>query len=70
MHTTASDGRLTPAELVVRADAAGLTTISVTDHDTVAALAEATVAEKPKGTFHLQYEGRLSPEPGLPRHFR
>ena len=28
------------------------------------------VAEKPKGTFQLQYEGRLSPEPGLPRHFR
>ena len=28
------------------------------------------VAEKPKGTFHVQYEGRLSPEPGLPRHFR
>jgi len=28
------------------------------------------VAEKPKGNFHVQYEGRLSPEPGLPRHFR
>jgi len=42
MHTTASDGRLTPAELVVRAQAAGLTTISVTDHDTVASVAEVT----------------------------
>jgi predicted metal-dependent phosphoesterase TrpH len=40
MHTTASDGRLTPSELVARAAAVGLTTISVTDHDTVAALAE------------------------------
>ena len=40
MHTTASDGRLTPARLVARAEAAGLTTISVTDHDTVAAFAE------------------------------
>ncbi len=40
MHTTASDGRLTPAELVARAAAAGLTTISVTDHDTVAAIAD------------------------------
>jgi 3',5'-nucleoside bisphosphate phosphatase len=40
MHTTASDGRLSPSALVVRAVAAGLTTISVTDHDTVAALAE------------------------------
>jgi predicted metal-dependent phosphoesterase TrpH len=44
MHTTASDGRLTPVELVARAAAARLTTISVTDHDTVAAVAEATAA--------------------------
>ena len=44
MHTTASDGRLTPVELVGRAAAAGLTTISVTDHDTVAALDEVTAA--------------------------
>lgn len=42
LHTTASDGRLTPAQLVARAKAAGLTTISVTDHDTVAAIAEVT----------------------------
>jgi predicted metal-dependent phosphoesterase TrpH len=40
MHTTASDGRLPASELVARAAAAGLTTISVTDHDTVAALAD------------------------------
>jgi 3',5'-nucleoside bisphosphate phosphatase len=39
LHTTASDGRLPPAELVERVAAAGITTISVTDHDTVAALA-------------------------------
>lgn len=42
LHTTASDGRLSPAQLVARATSAGLTTISVTDHDTVAALAEVT----------------------------
>jgi 3',5'-nucleoside bisphosphate phosphatase len=42
LHTTASDGKLSPAELVARAAAARLTTISVTDHDTVAAVAEAT----------------------------
>ena len=35
-HTTASDGRLTPAELVARAKAAGVDVLSVTDHDTVA----------------------------------
>ena len=33
-HTTASDGRRTPAELVARAAAAGVTVLSVTDHDT------------------------------------
>jgi predicted metal-dependent phosphoesterase TrpH len=36
-HTTASDGRCTPGELVARAAAAGVTVLSVTDHDTVAA---------------------------------
>jgi predicted metal-dependent phosphoesterase TrpH len=33
-HTTASDGRCTPSELVARAAAAGITVLSVTDHDT------------------------------------
>jgi 3',5'-nucleoside bisphosphate phosphatase len=42
LHTTASDGRLSPAQLVSRAEDAALTTISVTDHDTVAAIAEVT----------------------------
>jgi predicted metal-dependent phosphoesterase TrpH len=36
-HTTASDGRCSPAELVARARTAGVTVLSVTDHDTVAA---------------------------------
>ena len=36
-HTTASDGRCSPAELVARARAAGVRVLSVTDHDTVAA---------------------------------
>jgi len=34
-HTTASDGRCMPSELVERAAAAGVTVLSVTDHDTV-----------------------------------
>lgn len=42
MHTTASDGRLTPAALVDRAVAAGLTTIAVTDHDTTRSIDEVT----------------------------
>lgn len=49
LHTTASDGRLAPAELVARAAAAGITTMSVTDHDTVAALAEAGVEAAARG---------------------
>lgn len=44
LHTTASDGLLTPTALVGRAAAAGLTTISVTDHDTVSGLDEASGA--------------------------
>lgn len=38
MHTTASDGRSTPGELVAQVAAAGLRTIAVTDHDTTAGL--------------------------------
>lgn len=34
-HTTASDGRCTPSELVARAAGAGVTVLAVTDHDTV-----------------------------------
>ena len=41
LHTTASDGRCSPRELVERAAQAGLSVIAVTDHDTTAALAEA-----------------------------
>jgi hypothetical protein len=33
-HTDASDGRCSPSELVARAAAAGVTVLSVTDHDT------------------------------------
>lgn len=40
LHTNASDGRCTPAQLVARAREAALTVISVTDHDTFAALPE------------------------------
>jgi hypothetical protein len=36
-HTTESDGRCAPAELVARAKAAGVTVLAVTDHDTVGA---------------------------------
>ena len=35
-HTTASDGALTPDELISRAKASGVTQLAITDHDTVA----------------------------------
>jgi 3',5'-nucleoside bisphosphate phosphatase len=38
LHTTASDGRSSPEDLVKAAVRSRLTTLSVTDHDTVAAL--------------------------------
>ena len=41
LHTTASDGRLTPTELVELTASKGLKTISVSDHDTTAGLEEA-----------------------------
>ena len=40
LHTTASDGRCTPGELVAHASAAGLTVMAVTDHDTTDAVPE------------------------------
>ena len=43
-HTSASDGRCTPEELVTRASAAGVTVLGVTDHDTVAACATVSAA--------------------------
>lgn len=38
LHTTASDGRCTPGELVDRAAGAGIAVMAVTDHDTVASV--------------------------------
>ncbi|WP_413730481.1 RNase RNM [Sodalis sp. RH22] len=43
-HTTASDGQLSPADLVARAVAMGVDVLAVTDHDTVAGLAGARQA--------------------------
>ena len=36
LHTNASDGALSPSELVLEARAAGLSICSITDHDTTA----------------------------------
>ena len=46
-HSTASDGTLTPTELVVRAARVGIQVLALTDHDTLNGIAEAqaTAAE-------------------------
>jgi predicted metal-dependent phosphoesterase TrpH len=48
-HTTASDGRLSPTELVAKAQAEGLTALAITDHDTTAGVAEAQAAGRDLG---------------------
>jgi predicted metal-dependent phosphoesterase TrpH len=44
IHTTASDGRLTPAEVVELAASRGLDIIAITDHDSVEGVAPALIA--------------------------
>ncbi|HOI29705.1 MAG TPA: PHP domain-containing protein [Melioribacteraceae bacterium] len=49
MHTTYSDGIYSPAELVQKAKAAGLDTISITDHDSLNGIKEAVAVGKEIG---------------------
>ena len=48
-HSTASDGSLTPTELVTRAAAQGVNVLALTDHDTINGLAEAQQAANKLG---------------------
>ncbi|HEY5790544.1 MAG TPA: PHP domain-containing protein [Gammaproteobacteria bacterium] len=48
-HSHCSDGTLSPAELVARAASHGVTRLALTDHDTVAGLAEAGAAAAKAG---------------------
>ena len=48
-HTTASDGEHSPEDLLTRARVAGVTTLAVTDHDTVSGLARAQAAADARG---------------------
>lgn len=48
-HTTASDGSLTPTELVRKAAGLGLSALAVTDHDTIGGLTEALTAAADAG---------------------
>lgn len=44
IHSTASDGRLSPAEIVAKSVELGLSVIAITDHDTVNGIAPALLA--------------------------
>ena len=48
-HSTASDGTFTPREVVELAVKNKLTTLALTDHDTVAGIAEAKTAAMEAG---------------------
>jgi len=49
MHTTASDGRSSPVQLVADVVALGITTIAVTDHDTTGAWDDVSAAAQAAG---------------------
>jgi predicted metal-dependent phosphoesterase TrpH len=49
LHTTASDGRSTPEQLVAEAAAAGVRTIAVTDHDTTDAIGACEAVARSEG---------------------
>ena len=49
LHTTASDGRLAPRELVNLAAAAGVRVMAVTDHDTTASVADVQASAREHG---------------------
>ena len=44
LHTTASDGRLTPTEIVERAASMGISVIAITDHDCIHGIPDALAA--------------------------
>ena len=46
VHTNASDGRYSPAEIVQKAARAGLTVLAITDHDTISGIDTAQEAAK------------------------
>ena len=48
-HSTASDGTLSPTELVQKAADAGITTLALTDHDSIAGIVEAKIAAAQHG---------------------
>ena len=63
LHTTASDGLLTPRALIEAAATNGLRTIAITDHDTTDGVAEATAAAAELGSLTVIPGVELSTAP-------
>lgn len=64
VHSTASDGTLSPSALLMEAKKAGLSAVALTDHDTMDGIAEAEAAAKTLGIelvpgveFSTDYKG-------------
>ena len=67
IHSTASDGTLTPTEILDSAHRLGLAAISITDHDTVAGCRVALDSELPDGlAFITGVEISAAPPPFYP----
>lgn len=49
LHSTASDGTYSPEQIIERAHELGFTTISLTDHDTIAGIKQAIIKGKQLG---------------------
>ena len=76
VHSTASDGRFSPAEIVSKAAERGLTVIALADHDTVDGIVPALTAAKDfpglmvtrNHQFSISkdddYQGKHTPAPG------
>lgn len=67
-HSTASDGTDTPAQLVTRAAAAGVSVLAITDHDTTAGWAQASASRPPVMTLvhGAEFSCRYLPAGGRP----
>ena len=81
VHTTASDGQYSPAQIIEKAAEKNIKVIAITDHDTTAGLTEARAAGQqfgvtvvggieinitfPTGEFHLLGLGLKEPSPSL-----
>ena len=86
VHTRASDGQYSPAEIIQKASEKNISVIAITDHDTVSGNEEAGVAAKeagitfvpgvelsinfPTGEFHLLGLGLKKISPAFQPQFK